>query len=137
MRKSYKQMNKEEIRNLVTRIKRLNDCRITLSLHARQRMKERNIKESDIRKVFNNFNIIEFNSRNDGTISALIRDKNKGEQISLSLDLSSGNVLTVYKNHYKDKHCGVNPDMYNPKVDIVSFLKYYRIHRDVRKLKKC
>lgn len=137
MRKSYKQMNRSEVRALVSRIKRINDCKITLSNHAKQRMKERNINEKEVRDVFNNFNIIEFNARNDGTISALIRDKNKGQQVSLSVDLSSGSILTVYKNHYKDNHRSVNPDIYNQRIDIASFLKYYRIHKNIRKLKKC
>ena len=137
MRKSYKQMNRSEVRALVSRIKRINDCKITLSNHAKQRMKERNINEEEVRNVFNNFNIIEFNARNDGTISALIRDKNKGQQVSLSVDLSSGSILTVYKNHYKDNHRSVNPDIYNQRIDITSFLKYYKIHKNIRKLKKC
>lgn len=137
MRKSYKQMNRSEVRALVSRIKRINDCKITLSNHAKQRMKERNINEEEVRNVFNNFNIIEFNARNDGTISALIRDKNKGQQVSLSVDLSSGSILTAYKNHYKDNHRSVNPDIYNQRIDITSFLKYYRIHKNIRKLKKC
>ena len=137
MRKSYKQMNRSEVRALVSRIKRINDCKITLSNHAKQRMNERNINEKEVRDVFNNFNIIEFNARNDGTISALIRDKNKGQQVSLSVDLSSGSILTVYKNHYKDNHRSVNPDIYNQRIDITSFLKYYRIHKNIRKLKKC
>ena len=137
MRKSYKQMNRSEVRALVSRIKRIKDCKITLSNHAKQRMKERNINDEEVRNVFNNFNIIEFNARNDGTVSALIRDKNKGQQVSLSVDLSSGSILTVYKNHYKDNHRSVNPDIYNQRIDITSFLKYYRIHKNIRKLKKC
>jgi hypothetical protein len=105
VKKSYKQMNRSEVKALVSRIKRINDCRITLSGHARRRMKERNINEEEIRSVFKNFNIVEFNARNNGTISALIRARNKGQhQISLSVDLSSGSILTVYKNHYKDHH---------------------------------
>lgn len=136
MKKSYKQMNRSEVKALVNRIKRINDCKISLTTHAKQRMKERNINEDEIRNVFKNFKIIEFNARNDGTISALIRDKNIGQQVSLSVDLSSGSVLTVYKNHYKDNHNSVNPDIYNPKINIMSFLNYYKINRKLRKYKR-
>lgn len=137
MRKRYEQMNKKEVRILVSRVKRLYDCKVTLSNHAKERMKERNIKEKDVYRVFRNFNIIEFNVKTQGGITALIRGRDKGNQICLSIDLSTGSILTVYKNSFKDNHANVNPDLYNANINIDSFLRYYRINRNIRKLKIC
>ena len=131
MKKNYKQMTREEVRVLVSRIKRINDCKISLSEHAIQRMKERNIKEYEVREVFKNFNIVEFESRPEGDISAIIKNKNRGLQLFLSVNLTTGNILTVYRTRKKNVHGGVT----NPNLNIISFLNYYRIRKDIRKLK--
>lgn len=131
MKKNYKQMTREEVRVLVSRIKRINDCKISLSEHAIQRMKERNIKEYEVREVFKNFNIVEFESRPEGDISAIIKNKNRGLQLFLSVNLTTGNILTVYRTRKKNVHGSVT----NPNLNIISFLNYYRIKKDIRKLK--
>lgn len=132
MKKSYKQMNKEEVRMLTSRIKRINDCKISLSEHAKQRMKERNITEREVRDIFKNFSVVEFESRPEGDISAVIKNKGKGLQLFLSVNLTNGNILTTYRTRKKNIHS----NMTSPDLNIVSFLNYYRIRRDIRKLKR-
>lgn len=136
MRKSYKQMTRQEIKCLVTRIKRISDCKIKISNHAYERMQERNVSLDRVYDVFKNFNIIEFHARQDGGISALIRDKYPYEQVSLSVNLTTGAILTVYKNYSTDTHESVDDGIYNEKLNIVSFLNYYRINRGLLKTRK-
>lgn len=134
MRKYYNQMNRGEVHALVNRIKRLNDCQTSLTRHAIERMKERNVSEYEINNVFNNFNIVKFDLNPKGRIVALISDNNPRLRVSLSIDLTNGEILTVYKkgmlgvNKFDTRDNG-------SKLDIKSLLNYYRIDRRIRKLK--
>lgn len=136
MRKEYKQMTKKEIKNLVTRIKRISDCEIKISNHAYARMRERNVSIDEVYQVFNDFSIIEFSARKDGGISALIRDKCCREQVTISINLITGTVLTVYKNYANDNHETIDSTIYNEKLNILSFLSYYKINRKLLRTRK-
>lgn len=126
IRKYHTQMSKNEIQMLRNNL--INQGFPTLTLHTKMRMEEKGITEEDISKALENFYIIEFHRKDRGYYGhdnrVVIRGTNrtKGFNICMSISLSDGHLVTVYKNYNTDRHPTLDTSKYNRNVEIGKYI---------------
>lgn len=122
-KKHYTQMTNKEIEYIRSLIDDKKIHRFTKHMINKKNM--RNIKEKDILRVFSNYEIIEFHKKRKDC-RALIRgnvvcDK---RNICISVNLHTGDIITVYSNDSKDNHKTIDMDNYNlGNVNLIDYIK--------------
>ena len=126
--KSYKrhisQMSKEEEEY----IRKLIDSKevYRFSKHLMEKSEERKIKLGTILwSIKGGYDVIEYH-RKGNSHRALIRSKQivKGNQVCVSVDLFSGDIITAYENEVGDNHRTVDWSNYNIKSDVITYIKF-------------
>ena len=123
MKKHYSQMTYDEIHNVKNIIS--NKRNHGFSNHAKKRMKEKYISEYDVYSVFKAYEIIEVNT-NGTDLRVLLRSaikNNNNESTIISMDLSTGYIITAYKNNYLDNHNTIVWDNYNRNIRVDTLCK--------------
>ena len=74
--------------------------------HAKQRMKQKDIKFRDVFSVFSGYEIIEVNIPKEDDVRVLLRSKKitQGSNVCISYRINNNAVVTAYKNSSQDKH---------------------------------
>ena len=106
MKKLYGQLTEDEKLMLDSMLKNIDTKNTYIVPHAKQRMKEKNIKFRDVFSVFSNYEIIEINIPKEDDVRVLLRSKKitQGSNICISYGINNNVVVTAYKNSLKDKH---------------------------------
>ena len=106
MKKLYGQLTEDEKLMLDSILKNIDTHNTYIVFHAKQRMKEKNIKFGDVFSVFSNYEIIEVNIPKEDDVRVLLRSKKaiQGNNVCISYGLNNNVIITAYKNSLKDKH---------------------------------
>ena len=106
MKKLYGQLTEDEKLMLDNILKNIDTQNTYIVFHAKQRMKQKNIKFRDVFSVFSNYEIIEVNIPKEDDVRVLLRSKKatQGNNICISYGLNNNVVITAYKNSSQDKH---------------------------------
>ena len=133
MKKLYGQLTEDEKLMLDSILKNIDTHNTYIVFHAKQRMKEKNIKFGDVFSVFSNYEIIEVNIPKEDDVRVLLRSKKAihGNNVCISYGLNNNVVITAYKNSLEDKHKTLVYENYSD-FDIVQYLAKLQ-----NKLNKC
>ena len=133
MKKLYGQLTEDEKLMLDNILKNIDTQNTYIVFHAKQRMKQKNIKFRDVFSVFSNYEIIEVNIPKEDDVRVLLRSKKatQGNNICISYGLNNNVVITAYKNSLEDKHRTLVYENYSD-FDIVQYLAKLQ-----NKLNKC
>lgn len=95
-----------------------------LSQHTLDRMAEKDISEFEIRNVFKDYKIIEFNHKRKGDNRVLIRSNRtiNGYNTIISVRLETGCIVTGYKNEDTDRHRTINWSNYDRELDVLQYI---------------
>ena len=133
MKKLYGQLTEDEKLMLDNILKNIDTQNTYIVFHAKQRMKQKNIKFRDVFSVFSNYEIIEVNIPKEDDVRVLLRSKKiiQGCNVCISYGLNNNVVITAYKNSLEDKHRTLVYENYSD-FDIVQYLAKLQ-----NKLNKC
>lgn len=106
MKKLYGQFTEDEKLMLDSILKNIDTKNTYIVPHAKQRMKQKNIKFRDVFSVFYNYEIIEVNIPKEDDVRVLLRSKKvtQGSNVCISYGINNNVVVTAYKNSLEDKH---------------------------------
>ena len=106
MKKLYGQFTEDEKLMLDNILKNIDTQNTYIVSHAKQRMKQKNIKLRDVFSVFSGYEIIEVNIPKQDDVRVLLRSKKAihGSNICISYGINNNVVITAYKNSLEDKH---------------------------------
>ena len=106
MKKLYGQLTEDEKLMLDSILKNIDTQNTYIVFHAKQRMKEKNIKFGDVFSVFSGYEIIEVNIPKQDDVRVLLRSKKAihGSNVCISYGINNNVVITAYKNSLEDKH---------------------------------
>lgn len=106
MKKLYGQFTEGEKLMLDSILKDIDIQHTYIVPHAKQRMKQKNIKFRDVFSVFYNYEIIEVNIPKEDDVRVLLRSKKAihGNNVCISYSLNNNVIITAYKNSLEDKH---------------------------------
>ena len=106
MKKLYGQFTEDEKLMLDNILKNIDTHNTYIVFHAKQRMKEKNIKFGDVFSVFSGYEIIEVNIPKEDDVRVLLRSKKAihGSNVCISYGINNNVVITAYKNSSQDKH---------------------------------
>ena len=106
MKKLYGQLTEDEKLMLDSILKNIDTQNTYIVSHAKQRMKQKNIKLRDVFSVFSSYEIIEVNIPKEDDVRVLLRSKKAihGSNICISYGINNNVVITAYKNSLEDKH---------------------------------
>lgn len=106
MKKLYGQLTEDEKLMLDNILKNIDTHNTYIVFHAKQRMKEKNIKFGDVFSVFSGYEIIEVNIPKEDDVRVLLRSKKAihGSNVCISYGINNNVVITAYKNSSQDKH---------------------------------
>ena len=106
MKKLYGQFTEDEKLMLDNILKNIDTQNTYIVSHAKQRMKQKNIKLRDVFSVFSSYEIIEVNIPKEDDVRVLLRSKKAihGSNICISYGINNNVVITAYKNSLEDKH---------------------------------
>ena len=106
MKKLYGQLTEDEKLMLDSILKNIDTQNTYIVSHAKQRMKQKNIKLRDVFSVFSGYEIIEVNIPKQDDVRVLLRSKKAihGSNICISYGINNNVVITAYKNSLEDKH---------------------------------
>ena len=126
--KSYKRHITQMSRKEEKYIRKLIDSKevYRFSKHLMEKSEERKIKLGTILwGIKGGYDVIEYH-RKGSSHRALIRSKQiiKGNQVCVSVDLFSGDIITAYENKVDDNHRTVDWSSYNIKSDVITYIKF-------------
>ena len=106
MKKLYDKLTEDEKLMLDSILKNIDTKNTYIVPHAKQRMKQKNIKFRDVFSVFSGYEIIEVNIPKQDDVRVLLRSKKiiQGSNVCISYGLNNNVVVTAYKNSSQDKH---------------------------------
>ena len=106
MKKLYGQLTEDEKLMSDNILKNIDTHNTYIVFHAKQRMKEKNIKFGDVFSVFSGYEIIEVNIPKEDDVRVLLRSKKAihGSNVCISYGINNNVVITAYKNSSQDKH---------------------------------
>ena len=106
MKKLYGQLTEDEKLMLDSILKSIDAQNTYIVPHAKQRMKQKNIRFRDVFSVFSSYEIIEVNIPEEDDVKVLLRSKKviQGNNVCISYGLNNNVIITAYKNSLEDKH---------------------------------
>lgn len=123
MRKHHTQMTRDEY-------KRLLDCirsrSFVLSTHACDRMSQKQVSENDIRAMLTYCAIIEMHNDIVNELRVLVRGKVRGQFVCAVLSLTTGEIVTTYRNQAGDYHATLDRSVYTWTVSVFDALKQFQ-----------
>lgn len=126
IKKHYNQMSYSERKFLKGIIR--NKRKHRFSKHVLERMQEKGITEYEVYFVFKSYTIIEYHKK--GTDNRVLLRSTKpinGRCICISMSLDTGDIITVYANHYEDEHKTLVEEKYNPYIQVIPLIKQRKI----------
>ena len=123
MKKLYGQLTQDEKLMLDSILKNIDTQNTYIVPHAKQRIKQKNIKLRDVFSVFSSYEIIEVNIPEEDDVRVLLRSKKitQGCNVCISYGINNNVVVTAYKNSLGDKHKTLVYENYSD-FDIMQYL---------------
>ena len=99
--------------------------KIKMTDHAKERSRKRKITEDEIIKCIKKGSIIEVHHKRRD-VRVLLRSDSKNRSICVVVDVISERIVTVYTNGINDTHESLHKEIYDSEFDIESMILNYK-----------
>lgn len=114
-RKHYSQMTQDETQAVLNAVRSFN---YTLSPHAKDRMNQKRVSDTQINTMLGYGKVIEVHNNNASEIRVLMRGKVAGKWCNAVVSLTTKMVVTCFWNELNDTHRTLDKSQYKWSVDL-------------------